>query len=454
MTFRIDRKPELLRESRHARPYLPNFDTLPIYYISGILGFSNEFDQIAESLYEKSHHKRAIYCFQDKRNEFRPDQNNQFPEGMYLSLDEQASLIADEICANIPDINKNTGAAIPIVIAAYSYGCSLSALITNKIVEKYKNAVITLYMIDGSTPQCAYQYFKNNSLAMNQNLIEVINYACKNAGYTQLISQDIAHSIAAILQTKSFDDKFTFLEDTAKILNRTTANKTAHDKFKTYFTMIKNDLTELSKVDSTDENILAESIKLIATEKTQNNYAKRLLGWPQAITKLVLRQQLANVSHTELLSLASSALIAENIHQATKYIEQLEVKNYLGNVYDLSDDDNMSDSAYNSRSADEDGYTTSGSPSETSGQEITDNLMSVTSSDETSTVSSTGSSDSNTPQISHHQVHTPLDSEKLLDRLRVEKNQQCSNNNFGFFPSHDNARSQPINCPPPQRISL
>lgn len=338
MSFAIYKIPHS-KELKRPR-FLPDENTLPIFLIPGILGFNDDFKSMAEHLSQLSQRKRDIYLFHDTRNQLLENSTPDFNEKVKLSFDEQASQIAEKIMAKLAESEYDEDDTIPVVIGAFSYGCPLAALAIKIIKEAKPNTSITLYVIDGSTPECAANYFQNKeSDALNLNLIEVVNYACIKAGYVQLISND--DHLLNILKTLSLEEKLNALESTAKRLNSGNPQLDNHSHFHTYMTMIKNDLTELAKAGNVCEGeINANYIKLIATIKTQTNYNDELLGWPQEKTDKVLNN-LAKVDHTKLLT-DKYHLIANNLKAIAANVV-IDINNSyltaLKSENDSSDDD-------------------------------------------------------------------------------------------------------------------
>lgn len=442
MTFRVYQKPIQLRESRRSKRYLPELGTLLLFYIPGILGFSDEIKPIADILYPLSSNKREIYSFNDKRNELIADDKTDYSEfetAINLSLDEQATLIANEIIAKHPELLEKSSVDVPIVIAAYSYGCSLAAIVANKIVNQHSNALISLYMIDGCTPDVAARFLQCNSKELNQNLIDIINYACVKAGYNKLLAPAKDKNIENTLTETIFEKKLDYLATLAIALNNQNQNKKVHQKFHTFVSMLKNDLAQLRSAPVTEYNIPAEPIRLLVTNKTKENYGTSFLGWPKDKTKLVLQNQLATVAHTDLLSADCSEYIANNLHRLITHVEGQAILNLispaLSELEDSSTEENSFDSNSDySRSIDDSmSDTTESIPQLNCPTLIDDEFSTLSSSDSTrSSGSSNDVSDCHTPQIDHVQANTGVNSAELVKILLQEQDHRMGDS-FKFF---------------------
>lgn len=400
--FRIYKEDKLLRK----RNYLPDPNSLRLFLISGILGFSSDWLWMTEKLFQKSRNKREIWCFNDTRNTLKPNANNTFDQQMYLSLDEQATIIKNGIF-------QHHNGTDPIVIGAYSYGCQLAALVSTKILEELPEAKITLYIIDGSTPACSSDYLQENSIEMNQNLLEIMNYACKKAGYCHLDVQEKDSSFITLLQQKSFDEKFIYLKNIILQMNQAETNQEIRDNFETYFAMIQNDLTHSynDKIECDLSDL--ELIKLIITKTTKENYHTPLLGWPQKTQNpsiLVLRKTLSDVPHTKLLAEESASVIGENLHDTMTTISSTALERHAQELKELLEsgsDDSESEETVSTSSNEEMGYTSS--------PDITLNDASFSSSSATSEeqIDQLSNAASSSSSFTHTPINDPLRAQNL-----------------------------------------
>lgn len=448
MTFTTYEKPKL-KDSRSARlQYLPRANTLPIFLLPGILGFQKDVKPLAEKLFLQSKQQRPIFIFNDNRNELSATKHSDFSEKINLSLAQQAKHIKEGVITELHSfLSENV--TVPIAMAAFSYNAPVAMLAIDQLIHEFPNARVTLYVIDGCTPKCAAKFLSSNSVDLNQNIIDIVNYACQNAGFINTIPNDNAQ-IETLLTKQLLTEKLFYLENLAKQLNDFTEETSSHDQFNTFMAIIKNDLHELCKKENaTIELDETTTIKLLSIQKTKTQYQDPRLGWPDH-TKLVLQKKLSNALHTQLLSEIYVKTIAKDIHKTMQKIEHDEIQKSLIEAYQSQDDsDESSDECYVEPNddkiiLDDEIPEILFSPSETS-ENLLDNASSTSSTDDSAEVSTlefsspaiTAKSSLATPSESGDNTPT-LDPAQLYQRLQKEVGLKVGYNGHGFFKVENN----------------
>jgi len=175
MTFR---KARISGEPGHASgkftsssPHIPSIpampDQVPIFLIPGILGNAAEYRDLIETLRDLGDYRDIyIWCNPQIIGNLEGANYDQ------SSLQKQALLIAK----SMRKISVHYSSASPYLIAGYSYGCSLAALVADEL-KKNNADDVELYLIDGPSPDCAKKYFLTPSLSLTTDLASVVKYA-------------------------------------------------------------------------------------------------------------------------------------------------------------------------------------------------------------------------------------------------------------------------------------
>ena len=288
---------------------IPTRDTqIPIFLISGILGNGGEMIDLAKRFYTQSENIRPIYVHYDQRFV------NPSTIGPILSLSDQAKIIVKDILTCLQP------GPLPYVIAGYSYGATLAALVGQEL--KKLNQDVHLYLLDGASPEKIHELHNPNSRDIRYDelkqksileIINIANYAARLSSLSDItLTQEELDQLYYFATESCFDD----IEKRMLLANRNASND-AKIYFCNYFRIAKQNMMSLLSTDPLELHRESfDKITLFTTNETAKKFNTPDLGWEKYAKEVrhINDKNVKAVTHTDLMKEKNAAAIATDIH--------------------------------------------------------------------------------------------------------------------------------------------